>query len=268
MSRITAHRLAEMKRAGEKIVVLTAYDATFSALCNSNGVDVILVGDSLGNVIMGFDSTVPVTMADMLHHTRAVARGNSEALIIGDLPYMAYGTLEQTLSNSAALMQAGAHMVKLEGGAWLADSVRALTERGVPVCAHLGLTPQSVDALGGYKVQGRDPDSAAKIIADAKVLEAAGARLLVVECVPAALGKQLSAVLTIPVIGIGAGVDTDGQVLVLHDMLGLTPTNGAKRPKFVKDFLTGEAGGIGAAIAAYAQAVREQRFPADEHSFT
>ncbi len=268
MARITAHRLAEMKRADEKIVVLTAYDSTFSAICNQTGVDVILVGDSLGNVILGHDSTVPVTMTDMLHHTRAVARGNADALIIGDLPYMSYGTLEQTLANSAALMQAGAHMVKLEGGAWLADYVRALAERGIPVCAHLGLTPQSVDALGGYKVQGRTPESAAQIIADAKLLEAAGARLLVVECVPAALGKQLSEALTIPVIGIGAGVDTDGQVLVLHDMLGLTPTGSGKRPKFVKDFMTGEAGGIGAAIASYAKAVREKKFPADEHSFS
>jgi 3-methyl-2-oxobutanoate hydroxymethyltransferase len=265
MARITAHRLAEMKRAGEKIAVLTAYDSTFSALCNQAGVEVILVGDSLGNVILGHDSTVPVTMNDMLHHTRAVARGNSDALLIGDLPYMAYATLEQTLSNSAALMQAGSHMVKLEGGAWLVDSVRALTERGIPVCAHLGLTPQSVDALGGYKVQGRTPESAAQILADAKALEAAGARLLVVECVPAVLGKQLSETLSIPVIGIGAGVDTDGQVLVLHDMLGL---GSGKRPKFVRDFMTGEAGGIAAALIAYVSAVRGKQFPADEHSFS
>lgn len=265
MARITAHRLAEMKRGQEKIVVLTAYDSTFSALCNDVGIDVILVGDSLGNVLLGYDSTVPVTMADMLHHTRAVARANRDALILGDLPYMSYGTLEQTLANSAALMQAGAHMVKLEGGAWLCDSVRALTERGIPVCAHLGLTPQSVDALGGYKVQGRTPESAAQILADAKALEAAGARLLVVECVPSALGKQLSENLSIPVIGIGAGIGTDGQVLVLHDMLGLGQ---GKRPKFVRDFMAGEAGGIGAALSAFVKAVREKTFPTDEHSFT
>ncbi len=263
-SKITISKLEDMKKRGEKIAVLTAYDASFSRLCNEAGVDVILVGDSLGNVILGFDSTVPVTMSDMLHHTRAVARTNSNALLIGDLPYMSYATVEDALHNATALMQAGAHMVKLEGGTWLADTVKRLSDCGVPVCAHLGLTPQSVDALGGYKVQGREPDAARKMRDDAKALQHAGARMLVLECVPAALAKQISEEVAMPVIGIGAGIDCDGQVLVLQDMLAITP---GKRPKFSHDFMTGQHGGIGAALHAYVQAVKNKAFPGPEHTF-
>lgn len=264
-AKISLPRLEEMKSKQEKIVVLTAYDASFARVCEDNGVDVILVGDSLGNVMLGYSSTVPVTMNDMSHHMRAVSRNAQRCLLIADMPYMSYATTEQALQNCAALMQAGAHVVKLEGGAWLHDTVRALTERGIPVCAHLGLTPQSVDALGGYKVQGRDAHSAQKICDDALNLQNAGARLLVLECVPAALAKSISEELDIPVIGIGAGVDCDGQVLVLQDMLGITP---GKRPKFSHDFMQGQSGGIGAAIGDYVSAVRQKTFPAAIHSFT
>lgn len=265
MNKVTLHRLEEMKKTGEKIVVITAYDASFSRVVNDAGVDVILIGDSLGNVMLGYDSTVPVTMADMQHHTRAVAKTNQHTLLISDMPYMAYATVEQTLLNAACLMQAGAHMVKVEGGAWLAPSIRALTERGVPVCAHLGLTPQSVDALGGYKVQGREPEAASKMRFDAECLQEAGARMLVLECVPAALAQKISQDLSIPVIGIGAGIDTDGQVLVLQDMLGITP---GKRPKFSHNFMAQAQGDIQAAVVAYVKAVREKQFPAAEHTFT
>ncbi len=263
-SKITISKLEEMKQQGEKIAVLTAYDASFSRVCNDAGVDVILIGDSLGNVILGYDSTVPVTLNDMLHHTRAVARGNQRALLIGDMPYMSYATLDDTLHNAAALMQAGAHMVKMEGGAWLVEQVKQLSNCGVPVCAHLGLTPQSVDALGGYKVQGRDPDVARKMRDDAVALQQAGARMVVLECVPATLAKQISAEVAIPVIGIGAGVDCDGQVLVLQDMLAITP---GKRPKFSHDFMQGQGDGIVGAIRAYVLAVKNRSFPAPEHTF-
>ncbi|QGX40646.1 3-methyl-2-oxobutanoate hydroxymethyltransferase [Permianibacter aggregans] len=263
--KITLPRLQEMKKNGDKIVVITAYDASFSRVVNEAGVDVVLVGDSLGNVMLGLDSTVPVTMQDMIHHMRAVARTNQHALLIADMPYMAYATVEQTLQNAAALMQAGAHMVKVEGGTWLCESVKALSDRGIPVCAHLGLTPQSVDALGGYKVQGREPEAATKMRFDAEALQASGARMLVLECVPSELARIISGELTIPVIGIGAGVDTDGQVLVLQDMLGITP---GKRPKFSHNFMAEAQGDIQAAVAAYVAAVREKRFPGPEHSFS
>lgn len=265
MKKQTLHSLFTLKEKSEPITVLTAYDATFAKLINQCGVEVILVGDSLGMVMQGNNSTVPVSIDDMQYHTRCVAKGNTHAFLIADLSYMSYATLEQTLSNAAKLMQAGANMVKVEGGEWLLDSITKLTERGIPVCAHLGLTPQSVDALGGYKVQGRDEKSAAQILNDAKALEKAGAKMLVLECVPEKLAKEITQALTIPTIGIGAGADTDGQVLVLQDMLGL---NTDFKPKFVHDFMSDkDVTNIADAIKNYVRAVKEKTFPKKEHSF-
>ena len=265
MPDVTLTTLQELKQRGEKIAMLTAYDATFAQAACQAGVDVLLVGDSLGNVLQGHDSTLPVSLADMAYHTASVKRGNQGAFIITDLPFMAYATLEQTFASSAALMQAGAHMVKLEGAAWLAEPVRLLAERGVPVCAHLGLTPQSVNLFGGYKVQGRQEVQARQLRADAMALEQAGAAMLLLECVPSALAAEISQSVKIPVIGIGAGVDTDGQVLVLHDMLGLSLSGRA--PKFVKNFMEGQSS-IQAAIGAYVSAVKQRTFPGSEHGFT
>ncbi|MCV6606302.1 MAG: 3-methyl-2-oxobutanoate hydroxymethyltransferase [Porticoccaceae bacterium] len=262
MKKVTIQTLNNRKASGEKFPVLTCYDATFARLMEKAEIDVLLVGDSLGNVIQGQGSTVPVTVDEMAYHTAAVARGNSKSLLMVDMPFMSYATEEQALENATELMQAGAHMVKLEGGAWLEETVLMLSERGIPVCAHLGLTPQSVNKLGGYKVQGRDQDSATQILADAHLLQEAGADLLVVECIPSQLGKQLSKELDIPVIGIGAGPDTDAQVLVLHDMLGIS----ARLPKFSHDFLT-DTGSIEKAISAYKAAVENGSFPAAEHCF-
>jgi 3-methyl-2-oxobutanoate hydroxymethyltransferase len=251
-----------MKANGEKFAVITAYDFTFSKLIENAAIEVVLVGDSLGNVIQGRDSTIPVTVDEMAYHTEAVKRGNNRALLITDMPFMSYATEAQALENAAALMQAGAQMVKLEGGEWLADTVHLLTERGIPVCGHVGLTPQSVHKLGGYKVQGKEEQAAAQMIADAKALESAGAELIVVECVPSSLGRELSEVLDIPVIGIGAGPDTDAQVLVLHDMLGISQS----LPRFSKNFLEDNSS-IQEAITAYGNAVRSGTFPAPEHCF-
>jgi 3-methyl-2-oxobutanoate hydroxymethyltransferase len=245
--------------------MLTCYDATFAQTACQAGVDVLLVGDSLGMVLQGHDSTLPVTVAEMAYHTASVKRGNQGALILADLPFMAYATLEQALNNSAALMQAGAHMVKLEGAAWLAEPIRQLAERGVPVCAHLGLTPQAVNILGGYKVQGRQEAQARQMRADAMALEQAGAAMLLLECVPSELAAEISQAVKIPVIGIGAGVATDGQVLVLHDMLGLSLSG--RTPKFVKNFMAGQSS-IQNAISAYVKAVKDQSFPAAEHGFS
>ncbi|MDM3872414.1 3-methyl-2-oxobutanoate hydroxymethyltransferase [Porticoccus sp. W117] len=262
MKKVTIQTLQQHKANGEKFPVLTCYDATFARLMEQVEIDVMLVGDSLGNVIQGQGSTVPVTMDEMAYHTAAVARGNSKSLLMVDMPFMSYATEEQALANAAELMQAGAHMVKLEGGAWLEETVLMLSERGIPVCAHLGLTPQSVNKLSGYKVQGRDQDGAEQMLADAHILQEAGADLLVVECIPSELGKQLSQSLEMPVIGIGAGPDTDAQVLVLHDMLGIS----ARLPKFSHNFLA-DTDSIEAAIAAYKTAVENGNFPAAEHGF-
>jgi len=262
MKNTTASSLSAMKANGEKFAVLTAYDFTFSTLIEKAAIEVVLVGDSLGNVIQGRDSTIPVTVDEMAYHTEAVKRGNKRALLITDMPFMSYATEAQALENAAVLMQAGAQMVKLEGGEWLADTVQLLTERGIPVCGHVGLTPQSVHKLGGYKVQGKEQQAAAQMIADAKALESAGAELIVVECVPSSLGRELSEALDIPVIGIGAGPDTDGQVLVLHDMLGISQ----RLPSFSKNFLD-ENLGIEEAITAYGNAVRSGSFPGPEHCF-
>lgn len=263
MSNVTLHTLSAMKKNGEKFAVLTAYDACFSHLVSSAGVEVILVGDSLGMVLQGNDSTLPVTVEEMAYHTQAVARGNQGSLIMSDLPFMSYATPEQAMDSSAALMQAGANMVKLEGGAWLADTVSLLAERGIPVCAHLGLTPQTVNQLGGYRVQGRDKKSAQQMINDAVLLQDAGASILLLECVPSLLAKEISMAVEIPVIGIGAGAGTDAQVLVMHDMLGVTP---GRSPKFVKNFMA-DASSIEEAVSAYVKAVKDGSFPAAEHGF-
>ena len=265
MPDVTLTTLQSLKQNGEKIAMLTCYDATFAQTACQAGVDVLLVGDSLGMVLQGHDSTLPVTVAEMAYHTASVKRGNQGALILADLPFMAYATLEQALNNSAALMQAGAHMVKLEGAAWLAEPIRQLAERGVPVCAHLGLTPQAVNILGGYKVQGRQEAQARQMRADAMALEQAGAAMLLLECVPSELAAEISQAVKIPVIGIGAGVATDGQVLVLHDMLGLSLSG--RTPKFVKNFMAGQSS-IQNAISAYVKAVKDQSFPAAEHGFS
>jgi 3-methyl-2-oxobutanoate hydroxymethyltransferase len=265
MPDVTVSTLLGLKQKGEKIAMLTAYDATFAQAACQAGVEVLLVGDSLGMVLQGHDSTLPVSLADMAYHTAAVKRGNQGALILADLPFMAYATLEQTFASSAALMQAGAHMIKLEGASWLAEPIRQLAERGVPVCAHLGLTPQAVNVFGGYKVQGRGDAAARQLRADAMALEQAGAAMLLLECVPSELAAEISQSVKIPVIGIGAGSATDGQVLVLHDMLGLSLTGRA--PKFVKNFMEGQPS-VQAAFAAYVSAVKDVSFPAEEHGFS
>jgi 3-methyl-2-oxobutanoate hydroxymethyltransferase len=227
------------------------------------GVDALLVGDSLGMVSQGHDSTLPVTLADVAYHTACVARGNQTSLLIADMPFGTYGTPQAAFDNAVRLMQAGAQMVKLEGGAWLVDTVRFLTERAVPICAHLGLTPQSVHQFGGYKVQGKTIEAADHLKADALSLQAAGASLLVLEAIPSALGKEVTDLLAIPTIGIGAGPDCSGQVLVMHDMLGVFP---GRKARFVKNFMEGQTS-IDAAIRAYVGAVKDKSFPAAEHCF-
>ncbi len=265
MKKQTLHTIQALKHKSEPIAVLTAYDYTFGKLLSEQNVEILLIGDSLGMVIQGHQSTVPVSMANMIYHTQCVANGNSNAWLIADLPYMAYASEKQAFKNAAKLMQAGANMVKVEGGRWLNETVEKLVERGVPVCAHLGLTPQSVDSLGGYKVQGRDEENAKVIINDALAIEKAGAQLLVLECIPQILGEQITKKLRIPTIGIGAGNRTDGQVLVLQDMLGM---NKSFQPKFAKNFLELEqVNSISEAIASYVSEVKARIFPGEEHSF-
>ncbi|HEY4804107.1 MAG TPA: 3-methyl-2-oxobutanoate hydroxymethyltransferase [Paraburkholderia sp.] len=262
-SAVTVPKLQAMRDAGERIAMLTCYDASFSALCDRAGVDTVLIGDSLGNVLQGHTTTLPVTIDDIAYHTACVARVQTKALIVADLPFGTFGTPEDAFANSVKLMRAGAQMVKLEGGEWLAPTVKMLVERAVPVCAHIGLTPQSVHAFGGFKVQGKSDAAATQLIRDALALQEAGAQLVVIEAVPAALGAEVTRQLRIPTIGIGAGVDCSGQVLVLHDMLGIFP---GKRPRFVKDFMTGQPD-IESAVRAYVQAVKEGTFPGPEHVF-
>lgn len=240
-------------------------DATFAHASCQAGVEVLLVGDSLGMVLQGNDSTLPVTTDELAYHTASVKRGNDGAFIIADLPFMGYATLEQTFLNAGKLMQAGAHMVKVEGAVWLAESIRLLAERGVPVCAHMGLTPQSVNLLGGYKVQGRQEAQARQMRADAIALEQAGAAMILLECVPSELAAEITQAVKVPVIGIGAGSATDGQVLVLHDMLGLSISG--RVPKFVKNFMLGQDS-IHAALSAYVAEVKGVTFPGAEHGFS
>jgi len=263
LKKVTVKTLHRMKAEGEKFACLTCYDALFASLYGEAGVEVILVGDSLGMVIQGHDTTLPVTMDDVIYHMECVQRGSSGSLLIADLPFMSYASESQTLENAARLMRAGAQMVKLEGGAWIAESTRLLAERGIPVCAHMGLTPQSVNRIGGFLVQGRNPEQADTMIEEAKLLEASGASCLLLETVPQSLAKTIAEALQIPVIGIGAGKNVDGQIMVIHDLLGISPIT----PTFVKNFLLDSDNGIPGAIAGYVSAVKNGTFPGPEHSF-
>ena len=261
---VTLHRLREMHAKGEKIAMLTCYDATFARVLDAAGVDVLLVGDSLGMVLQGHPSTLPVSMDDMVYHTASVSRGNRTAWVIADMPFGSYQeSAELTLRHAARLMQAGAHMVKLEGGGWTTPIVRSLVERGIPVCAHLGFTPQSVNTLG-LRVQGRDEAGAGVLQRHAEELAAAGAEMLVLEMIPAGIARRLTQHVSMPTIGIGAGAGCSGQVLVLHDMLGLAP---GEPYRFVRNFRDG-AGGIEAAVRLFVMDVKAGRFPDDQiHSF-
>jgi 3-methyl-2-oxobutanoate hydroxymethyltransferase len=263
-ARVTVPALAAMAREGSKIAMLTAYDASFAALADRAGVDVLLVGDSLGMVIQGHDSTLPVSLDDVLYHTRCVAAGSERALLIADLPFGSYqASPEAAYAASVAALKAGAQMVKLEGGAWLAPTVAFLTTRGVPVCGHVGLLPQSINVLGGYRVQGKTRDAAEAMLADSHALVAAGAAILVVECVPRELGEALTRAAGVPIIGIGAGPTCSGQVLVIYDALGIQPGRPAR---FVRNFMAG-CDSIEAALAAYVVAVKDGSFPGPEHCF-
>ena len=260
----TVPALAQAKRDGRRLVMLTCYDAGFARTMDEVGIDLVLVGDSLGMVMQGHGSTLPVTTADVAYHTACVARALDKALLIADLPFGADATPERALNASIQLLQAGAAMVKLEGAAHKLEVIRFLVDREIPVCGHLGLTPQSVLRLGGYKVQGRDEVAAKRLREDARAVQDAGATLLVLECVPTPVAAAITGDLDIPTIGIGAGPRCDGQVLVLHDLLGVN--SGHRRPRFVKDFLA-EGGSIAGAFVAYAQAVRDGSFPDAEHSY-
>ncbi|KEQ16464.1 3-methyl-2-oxobutanoate hydroxymethyltransferase [Endozoicomonas numazuensis] len=263
MAKVTLKTLADMKQSGEKFTSLTAYDATLAHLVSTQGVEVILVGDSLGNVIQGKSSTVPVTVDDMCYHTRCVAQAAHDAMIMVDLPFASYATEEQALINASRVMQAGAEIVKIEGEGWLPPIVTRLKQQGIPVCVHMGLTPQFVNVFGGYKVQGREEEKANSMIKAALDLQAAGADLLLLECVPSDLAREITHAVKIPVIGIGAGNSTDGQVLVIHDMLNLTP---GRKPKFVKNFMENSASPQ-EAVAQYVTEVKDSSFPGQEHSF-
>lgn len=264
-NKVTTAAVLKMKREGEKISMLTAYDYSTAVLVDGAGVDMILVGDSLGMVVLGYDSTLPVTMEDMLHHTKAVSRAAQRAMVIGDMPFMSYqASTEEAVRNAGRFMQeAGAHGVKLEGGQEVAETVRKITASGIPLVGHLGLTPQSVHQLGGYRVQGKDDKTARKLMEDARALEEAGAFSIVLECVPARLAGEISRALTIPTIGIGAGVECDGQVLVVNDMLGMFEKF---TPRFVKKYAELNAE-IRAAVGRYVDEVKGGVFPGEEHSF-
>lgn len=268
MTAISIRSLQAAKANGEKFAVLTAYDATFAQLAADAGVEVLLVGDSLGNVLQGHDSTLPVTVDDMAYHTACVARGNrrsaTPALIMTDLPFMSYATVTEGLQSARQVMQAGAHMVKVEGDQNLLPLTEALSSQGVPVCAHLGLTPQFVNKFGGYRVQGRDAEAADAMVADAVALVSAGADMILLECVPNPLAERITRAVDVPVIGIGAGNSTDAQVLVMHDMLGLKT---GRMPKFVKNFLI-DGRNVQQAFSAYAGEVKSGQFPSDEYSFS
>jgi 3-methyl-2-oxobutanoate hydroxymethyltransferase len=262
--RVTLPKLQERARGGEKLVMLTCYDASFAALSDAAGVDMLLVGDSLGMVIQGHDSTLPVTLDDVCYHTRVVARGSKAALVVSDMPFGSYQeSPQQAFRNAARVMAEGAQMVKLEGGALMAETTRFLVDRGIPVCAHIGLTPQSVHTFGGYRVQGRGEDAAARLVADARTLEEAGAAIVLMEAMPASVAKRVTESLSVPTIGIGAGVDVSGQVLVAYDMLDIYP---GRKARFVKNFMAG-APSVQAAIEAYVKAVKSRAFPGPEHAF-
>lgn len=262
MKPVTIKTLQTLKANGHKATCVALYDAPMAAMADRAGVDMVLVGDSLGMTVLGYDSTVPVTMEHMIYHIEAVKRGNQRSLIIGDMPFMSYATIDLAMHNATRIMQAGANMIKLEGGAWAAATVRALSDRGIPVCAHIGLTPQSVNKLGGYRVQGRDQEEADVLVSDAKALEQAGADLIVLECVPPNLADLITESLEISTIGIGASRNTDAQVLVINDILGLTE----QPPKFSKNFLL-ETDDIPSALAKYVDDVKTGVFPGDEHLF-
>jgi 3-methyl-2-oxobutanoate hydroxymethyltransferase len=262
--RTTVTRLQSLCDQHEKIAVLTCYDASFASVLETQGVDVLLVGDSLGMVLQGYDSTLPVTMEDMVYHTACVARGSKQVFIMADMPF---GTFQvspkKTFENAAKLMSVGAQMVKLEGGATMVATVRFLTDRGIPVCGHIGLTPQSVHQLGGYHVQGKESPHAQQLLQDAVALESAGAKMLLLEAIPALLAAEITATLSIPTIGIGAGAACSGQVLVLYDMLDIYPY---KKPRFVKNYMQGEKS-IADAVKCYVKEVKNGKFPLEEHSF-
>ncbi|WP_181017589.1 3-methyl-2-oxobutanoate hydroxymethyltransferase [Zemynaea arenosa] len=260
---VTIPSLLQMRGAANKIAMLTCYDASFASLMDRCGVEVLLIGDSLGMVCNGHTSTLPVTIDEVAYHTAAVARGAKSAMVLADMPFGTYGTKEDALRNAVKLMQAGAHMVKIEGGEWVADTVRFLGERAVPVCAHIGLTPQFVHQLGGYKVQGKTTEGAEQLKRDALALQSAGASMVVLEAIPAGLGREVTELLSIPTIGIGAGPDCSGQVLVMHDLLGVFP---GRKARFVKNFMDGQTS-IEAAVSAYVAAVKDGSFPGPEHCF-
>lgn len=260
---VTITWLNDLKKKGEKFTVLTCYDSSFANLMDRCGVEVLLVGDSLGMVCQGNSSTLPVMLNDVVYHVACVARGNQSALILADMPFGTYGTPSQAYDNAVRLLQAGAHMVKLEGGAWLEETIRSLTDRGIPVCAHLGLTPQYVHQLGGYRVQGKTKESADSLKSCAQTLQVAGAAMLLLEAIPSELGRSITESLKIPTIGIGAGPDCSAQVLVMHDLLDVFP---GKKAKFVKNFMEGETS-IAGAFSAFVTAVKDGSFPASEHCF-
>ncbi|MBI3044003.1 MAG: 3-methyl-2-oxobutanoate hydroxymethyltransferase [Betaproteobacteria bacterium] len=263
--RVTLSTLQKMAQEGNKIAMLTCYDASFAAVLEEAGVDSLLIGDSLGNVLQGHESTLPVTLRDIVYHTQCVARGSKRAFIVGDMPFGTFQVSpEETLRNAAEIMAAGAHMVKIEGGRPMLETIEFLTDRGIPVCGHLGLTPQSVHQLGGYKVQGKGESEAHRLLREAKQLEQAGAGMIVLEAIPAPLARDVTAAVAIPTIGIGAGADCSGQVLVLHDMLDVYP---GKKAKFVKNYMR-PAGSIQGAVELYVKEVKARIFPGPEHSFS
>ena len=262
--RITLSTLQKMAQEGDKITVLTCYDASFAALLEEAGVECLLIGDSLGNVLQGHDSTLPVTLRDMVYHTQCVARGAKRAFLIADMPFGTFQiSPQETYRNAAEIMAAGAHMVKIEGGKPMLETVDFLTERGIPVCGHLGLTPQSVHQLGGYRIQARGQSDAQRLLEEAKLLEQAGTGMIVLEAIPAALACNVTEAITVPTIGIGAGLDCSGQVLVLHDMLDIYP---GKKARFVKNYMRA-AGSIQGAVELYVKEVKAKTFPGPEHSF-
>ncbi|EPI8786778.1 3-methyl-2-oxobutanoate hydroxymethyltransferase [Vibrio parahaemolyticus] len=262
MKKMTINDLIKWKQEGRKFATSTAYDASFAQLFESQEMPVLLVGDSLGMVLQGENDTLPVTVDDIVYHTRCVRAGSPNCLLMADMPFMSYATPEQACENAAKLMRAGANMVKIEGGDWLVDTIKMLTERAVPVCAHLGLTPQSVNIFGGYKIQGRDQEKADRMVKDALALQEAGAQIVLLECVPAELAERITKVLDVPVIGIGAGNVTDGQILVMHDMFGISANY---MPKFSKNFLA-ETGDMRKAVAKYIEDVANGVFPDDAHT--